>query len=70
MQEHASELKEILSKITLADLNVAPDGKIVVADPEVAKQIAKLAGVLKPQDPVNGSGCLSGANTGCGKRAM
>ena len=70
MKEPTSSLKEMLSKLTIGELEIGPDGKITTTDHDLALVMKKLKGVLSDSDPVNGSGCQSGPNTGCGKKAM
>jgi hypothetical protein len=67
----AASLREVMSGISLDDMVVAPDGRVVIANPEVAARInaIKVAGPTDPQpapEPTNGRRCRPTMNTSCG----
>jgi hypothetical protein len=51
-----SDLREVMSRVSLEDIQVGPDGRVHIANPEVAARISTLKMAAAPT-PTNGSGC-------------
>jgi hypothetical protein len=61
-------LREVMRDMSLDDLTVAPDGKVQIANPEVAERISALKATAEADTHTNGSGCTS--NSGCTRRVQ
>jgi hypothetical protein len=66
----AASLREVMSGISLDDMVVAPDGRVVIANPEVAARINAIkVAPTDPQpapEPTNGRRCRPTTNNRCG----
>jgi hypothetical protein len=59
-----SDLREVMSQVSLGDLQVGPDGRVHIANPDVAARLSALKAAATAV-PTNGSGC-NGSQ--CGRR--
>ncbi len=56
-------LSETLGKLAAADINVDEEGRITVANPEIAKKLSEAVVMAGPSTPpTNGSGCSPNAS--------
>jgi hypothetical protein len=62
----AVSLREVMARISLNDLQVAPDGKVLITNPDVASRISALKGI-EEAEPTNGSQCTSNGSQCGGK---
>lgn len=62
----SASLTEAMSGISLEDLQVGPDGKVTIANPDLAARISSIKAAAAG-GPTNGSGCTSNGSH-CGKK--
>jgi hypothetical protein len=53
----AGSLQEVISAMSLDDIQVGPDGKVHIANPDVAARISALKTSAAATRPTNGSSC-------------
>jgi hypothetical protein len=56
-----SELRQVMSDLSLDDISVTPEGKVQIANPAVASRISALKSPVSRAEPSNGSGCTNGS---------
>jgi hypothetical protein len=49
----AESLREVMSQVSLDDIRVEPDGRVQIANPEVASRISALKATA-PREPITG----------------
>src|ERR1700751_1044013 len=55
-EDQMSELREVMSQVSLEDLQVGPDGRVHIANPDVAARLSAIKSAATTT-PTNGSGC-------------
>ena len=56
-----SDLKQVMSDISLDDLSVTPEGKVQIANPAVASRVSALKSPVSRGEASNGSDCTNGS---------
>ena len=55
-EDQMSELREVMRQVSLEDLQVGPDGRVHIANPDVAARLSAIKSAATTT-PTNGSGC-------------
>lgn len=57
-----TSVSKTLGKLAAADIDVDEEGRITVANPEIAKKLSEAVGMAGPTTPTNGSSCSPNAS--------
>jgi len=59
------DLKNLLASLKTEDVSVAPDGRVVISNPDIAEKI-KGTGIVKPGDLAKDTNIICCGNDNCG----